>query len=154
MYAGVGWSIHRHYYTCTPTIQLCYPRLSPWYNRTGWLGLKHQLTCLPKTNYSAIIMLCYYWALSPHSPYIKNRRKGKITLTNCQRVGLHTSYQFFVIKDNNNCNRNYHLSQKELLLNWIPFYFFPLHSPLPLQSNQSLYFIYVHNNVTLDPKQI
>ena len=27
--------------------------VSPWYNRTGWLGLKHQLTYLPVTNVKA-----------------------------------------------------------------------------------------------------
>ena len=26
------------------------PDWSPWYNRTGWLGVKHQVTCLPHTD--------------------------------------------------------------------------------------------------------
>ena len=29
-----------------PSFQCAYVQLSPWYNRTGWLGVKHQLTYL------------------------------------------------------------------------------------------------------------
>ena len=34
---------------------------SPWYNRTGWLGVKHQFTCLLTTSNCLIVLLLFLW---------------------------------------------------------------------------------------------
>ena len=67
-------------------------RLSPWYNRTGWLGVKQQLTYLLTA--SSVLCLSFFapafcWCSSPSSAFHFSRRlKGLVWLLVFNAINL------------------------------------------------------------------
>ena len=62
-------------------------RRSPWYNRTGWLGVKHQLTYLFSRRCSVVLLFKVWSHLTPSSPilsYFRDRYMLNYLFPNCE----------------------------------------------------------------------